>query len=209
VPDVDTRGESVVALENAIAAFPGLRYAHLRLSRESARRGDEEAALEAAKAGIVAPDDGSLLKQMGKLLAKQKRLEEAIAVSDRLIELDPFEPEALISRARLLDRIGRHREALEAIQRAIVLKPDNWQSHQVLSQVQRKLGNSDAALEAGKHALRLRPNGTVGLWEKARTTRTWYKLSRLRHAVLTAANKWLIRASLAKRVCFGKQPISP
>lgn len=93
---VDVSGDSVGALSRALQIYPALTDGALRLSREYGRRGDNEAALQSAEAGLAqAPDDAKLNGHLSELLAQAGRLDDALALAGRAVELDPKDSDFL------------------------------------------------------------------------------------------------------------------
>ena len=153
--DIDVSGESIEALQGALALFPDLHNGYLRLGREYARRSDKTAAIEATKSGIAAsPDDVVLRFKLSELLGKE-RPEEAIASLQRVIELLPHKPDPLLAQASLLIQAGRKQAAREAIAKAFAMKPGQSRLHRALVYIQRSLG-TPAAVKAAELALKLR-----------------------------------------------------
>ncbi len=153
--EIDVRGESIEALQRALALFPELTNGYMRLGREYARRCDKAAAIAATKSGVAAnPDDIVLRVKLSDLLKKESP-EEAIASLQRVIELLPHKPDPLLAQASLLIQAGRKQAAREAIAKAFSMKPGQSRLHRILAYIQRSLGTA-AAVRAAELALKLK-----------------------------------------------------
>jgi tetratricopeptide (TPR) repeat protein len=63
--------------------------------------------------------------QQGKMLFKEGKFENALAIFNDLIAIDPLRAEYILYRGRILSRIGRTLEALEDFDQLIALEPLN------------------------------------------------------------------------------------
>jgi tetratricopeptide (TPR) repeat protein len=155
--EIDVSGESVEALNDALARFPRLQNGYWRLAREYTRRSNKAAAIDAIRSGIAqSPDDIVLRLKLSELLAK-KRPEEALAILDRVVELIPHKPDPLLAKARLLIQVGRLEAARDVIAKAFAMKPDQSRLHRALRYLQQSLG-TQAAVKAAELALKWRTN---------------------------------------------------
>ena len=175
-------GSSIEALTEANRVFPSLRFNHLRLSQEHDRRGDLSAALDSANAALAAnPTTIQTLSQVSRILTKHNRLEDAIAISERAIELDPRATGERHQLVQLLMKVGRLNDARDRLQKAVESDSDTWMTYFLLSRVYAKLGDHIAALNALRRSAQLALNeGSVGEW-----------LRRLARKVILRANSAL------------------
>ena len=153
--EIDVGGDSVEALQHALALFPSLRNAHMRLAREFTRRSAKAAAIAALRSGIAEhPDDAGLRFKLSELLENDSS-DEAIAALERVIALVPHKPDPLLAKANLLIKAGRDDAAREAIAKAFTMKPDRSRLHRAMIHIQRRFG-TPAAVKAAELALKLR-----------------------------------------------------
>jgi tetratricopeptide (TPR) repeat protein len=93
-----------------------------------------------------------LLVQLAKLYERLRRMNEAAAMVDQALQLNPACPEALLTRARLERQAGRLETAEQTI-RSVVAKPnpDEWvhaQSWYEFGAILDRLGNYDEAMKS-------------------------------------------------------------
>jgi TolB-like protein/DNA-binding winged helix-turn-helix (wHTH) protein/Flp pilus assembly protein TadD len=112
------------ALERALAIDPGLAEAHVRLARYFVAAGDRAAAEAAfARARAVGPNDPLVLATLSYREARDGRLEEAIELAQRLVDIDPLSALYRANLAHLLLAAGRYESALAELQRTQALSP--------------------------------------------------------------------------------------
>jgi len=70
------------------------------------------------------PKNEELLEEMGALYEKENRLNEAVAIWERLLRLAPKSLKAHLGLARTYENLGRNKEAILAYKRVIALNPD-------------------------------------------------------------------------------------
>lgn len=83
------------------------RAAELALSRG----GIEEAAADLGDAVALAPEDGTVAVQMADLMLQQRRIEDALAVLERCVEINPKFHYGKLAAARILSAVHRYSEA--------------------------------------------------------------------------------------------------
>jgi tetratricopeptide (TPR) repeat protein len=94
----------LAASPNDIAEYRCLAHAYLAA-------GEHEEAGKVVEAGLELGEDVGLLEQQGSVLAGQGRPEQALAIWERVSELDAERISARYSRAFLLERLGRLADA--------------------------------------------------------------------------------------------------
>jgi len=92
------------------------------------------------------------------MLTKHNRIDEAISVSKRVVELNPRHTGERRRLARRLMRAGRIEEARDQLLQGLAFSGDQWDTHLLLSRVYRKLGDVSAALNAVRRAAELAPD---------------------------------------------------
>lgn len=91
-------------------------------------------------------------------LARQGRLQEAVAEYEETLRLSPDDPEAHNNLGNHLAAIGRPREALREFHAALRLKPGLFQAHNNIGNLLLGAGRPVEALASYQEALRLEPN---------------------------------------------------
>jgi tetratricopeptide (TPR) repeat protein len=92
---------------------------------------------------------------------------EALASTDRALQLDPNMAEALNTRGNILRVQGRLDEALESLDQAIRLQPDFHEAHDNRGNVLRDLGRLDEAIESYRKARRIAPRYASAAWNES------------------------------------------
>jgi len=94
---------------------------------------------------------GATLKQIG-------RLEEALIVSRKTVELVPIDPEALSNLGNVLQELGRLEEAEKSYLKTLELKPSFAEVYYNLANVLQELGRLEEAEKSYKKAIKLKPS---------------------------------------------------
>jgi tetratricopeptide (TPR) repeat protein len=121
-----------------------------------------EALATMRKAVDVSPNPRSL-NNLGVMLMKMDRAEEAIGIFDRALAQAPNYAEAHNNLANALMQTRRTMEAVAAFERAIALKPDYFQAHNNLSYALSMLRRYPEAIAACRKSLALEPDNAQGL----------------------------------------------
>ena len=87
---------------------------------------------------------------LATLLAKLGRLDEAVALEQRAIALEPLRAASHANLALYLTALGRYDEAEAALRKAIELQPQSATNYQQLAMIQILRGKSGAAVELAK-----------------------------------------------------------
>ncbi len=103
------------------------------------------------------PDKPNLLNNIGVLLEKQGRHEEAIARYREALRLDPQHLISMRNIAQVLTNQGRYAEGLAAAQKVIVHYPGDAQAHHLIGGLLSKQGRKEEAIARYREALRLNP----------------------------------------------------
>lgn len=99
------------------------------------------------------PSDAEGWQQLGLLLARQRRLEEAIAALERAIQLDPQDVSSREHRAQILAALGRQEDALAAFRQVLKMKPRLGLAWLHYGQALERAGQTAAAEESYRKAL--------------------------------------------------------
>ena len=94
---------------------------------------------------------GAALKQIGKI-------NESLAASQKSVQLEPKDTEALYNLGNTLKALGRLDEAETSYRKAIVLKPDYATAHNNLGNTLKALGRLDDAETSYRQAIVLKPD---------------------------------------------------
>jgi tetratricopeptide (TPR) repeat protein len=94
---------------------------------------------------------------LGSVLVRIGRYQEAIKNFQRVIQINPDYPEVHNNFGAALVHIGRPREAMEQYERALQLKPIYPEAYNNLGSVLDQIGRPREAIEHYEHALRLNP----------------------------------------------------
>ncbi|GIX34063.1 MAG: membrane protein [Lysobacterales bacterium] len=128
--------------------------------QRAGRHDDALAVLERAATEFA--DEPRLLYSKGLLLERLDRVDEAIAVFRRLVELDPEDPSALNALGyTLADRTDRLDEAYQLIERALAARPDEPAFIDSMGWVLFRKGRAIEALPYLERAFALQPDAEV------------------------------------------------
>ncbi len=121
--------------------------------------GNYAASLEHYKAATAKnPDDAESLSNMGQVLVRSGKVEEALPYFDRAIALIPQRWAYRFNRARALGLLGRTRESVADYREAQQLFPNDYATAFNLGLALHKLGDEAGAIDAYKKAIELDPN---------------------------------------------------
>lgn len=143
------REEQRRALEQALAIDPKLAEAHVRLARLFVAMGDRASAEEAfAKARAAGPSDPLVLATLVYRESRDGRLDEAIELAQKLVQLDPLSALYRGNLGHLLIAGGRYQSALTELQRVQALSPHLEETRNDIATVLLLSGRSDDALRS-------------------------------------------------------------
>ena len=103
------------------------------------------------------PDTINTYHQLGKLLVKQKRYDEAISIYQKAIKVQP-QAKTYELLATPLEKLLRWSEIVDAYSCAIDLRGDYYLYHHRLGNFYHKLGNAEEAITSYRRAIDLNPN---------------------------------------------------
>ncbi len=107
------------------------------------------------------PASGLLLRTTIRLSARDGRDKEVIALSEKMLHVEPRDAELQISRARALERAGRSVAAKEGWTRAFELAPEDSTAFRALVRLHQTAGTLEDLLDrVGRLSMR-RPNSFV------------------------------------------------
>ncbi|MEO7275318.1 MAG: tetratricopeptide repeat protein, partial [Vicinamibacterales bacterium] len=121
--------------------------------------GNYASAAERYRAAIAKnPDDAESFSNLGQVLVREGKAEEALPYFDRAIAIIPQRWAYRFNRARALGLVGRTADAVAGYRDAHQLFPDDYATVFNLGLALHKLGDETAAVEAFEQAIRLDPN---------------------------------------------------
>jgi tetratricopeptide (TPR) repeat protein len=125
---------------------------------ESYHAGDYEAALKQLQQAIEKnPRDAESLSNLGQILVRLGRPEEALPYFDRAIALNGDRWAYVFNRARAAGLLGRWTESIEGYRRAQTLFPDDYVTTFNLGLTLHKSGDEEAAVTEYQKAIALAP----------------------------------------------------
>lgn len=136
------------AAERALALDPTLANAHLRLSQYRSVVGDRvESAFHARMAAALAPNDPLVLAFAASWAARDGRLEEAVELQRRALELEPLSRVTRYNLAWLLLMSGQTGEAGRQLRSLHELAPEDEEPDEAFVMVLVLEGRAEEALE--------------------------------------------------------------
>ncbi len=110
------------------------------------REGDEEGAIEAARAAVRArPDDPYVLRGLAVALATAERFDEAIPWFEKVLARDPNDRQAESGLGNCLLETDRADDAIAHYLRALEIDPEYWEARFYLALAYQDLGRNDDA----------------------------------------------------------------
>ena len=91
-----------------------------------------------------------MTSSLAELMAVLGRLDEAVALGQQAIALDPLRAGSYVGLATSLTALGRYDEAEAALRKAIELQPQSATNYMYLAKIQILRGKSGAAVELAK-----------------------------------------------------------
>lgn len=125
------------------------------------------------------PTDVEAHVGLGRLLAGEERLNEAMDVLRRGLVLDPDSPELNNAMGSAASYLGRHEEAIAFHRRYVSLEPNAPNAHDSLGLSYQWAGDYDKALAAYSEALRLNPRFEIAMIHRANA---YWQTGRIREA---------------------------
>lgn len=104
------------------------------------------------------PKSGDLNANMGAILQKQNRLDEALAYYKQAESLDPSNTNTRINTGTLYQQKGDYRTAIKAYESVLILYPNDVNANLYRAQCYDKLGDNKVAQEGYKKVLELDPD---------------------------------------------------
>jgi Tfp pilus assembly protein PilF len=105
----------------------------------------------------LSPGDVAVLGAIGAVLRKEHRLDEALAVLDRVVAAEPRHSAAWLERGYTLEALRSEAAAVESYERALAIDPDLAPALGKLADIAAKKGERDRARACAERALALDP----------------------------------------------------
>lgn len=106
------------------------------------------------------PNDGNLNANMGAVLQKEGRFDEALTYYKQAETLDPSNINTRVNVGTLYQQKGDYRTAIKAYETVLILYPDNINANLFRAQCYEKIGENKIAQDGYKKVLALDPNNT-------------------------------------------------
>ena len=151
-------GRAIDALQRAIAADPYAISPRLALGRLLGEGGDLRGAAETFLAGLRLEESPRLVYNLGLVRALQGDSDAAIALFERVLELDPKNVPAQENLAGMLASVGRFEESVVLFRSALERRPEDLETRLLLARALAASGEQDEALMEVREILRLDPN---------------------------------------------------
>lgn len=145
----DAKPDAMAAAQNASSELPEGHPGDLEgmSPDERARAGELEAELTRN------PDNLNARKQLMVLLAQSQQFVEAMKHAEKVLSVDPEDPDGLYISAAVRLTMGRNEEAIALIDRVLARFPDHVLAHLVRGSALLRLGRRDEGREAWEAAL--------------------------------------------------------
>jgi len=112
------------------------------------------------------PTQAETLGNLGRFLKASGRFEEAIAVLEKAMRIDPHHPPDWIGwLGQAHFRLGRYDEAIRILEAGVAEHPDLLPLHLYLAQSYATSGRAEQAKAHVAEVLRLNPDFTIGAYE--------------------------------------------
>ena len=158
--DLNIRLAYAKILDNLGSSDEALNEYSFVLARTTADNKDLLYTLERTfkKKLTASPNNANLNANMGAILQKEGRLDEALSYYKQAETLDPSNINTRINTGTLYQQKGDYRTAIKAYESVLILYPDNVNANLYRAQCYDKLGDSKIAQEGFKKVMALDPN---------------------------------------------------
>ena len=166
----DNIDRAIDAFTRAVGVDPKYALAHTALAEAYWRKYEatkEAALIDRAKAhgeeALAIDNRLALVHVTLAMLARGRgRYEEAIAIAERAIELDPVSGEAYRELGRTHEALGRYDDAEATYRKAVAARPDDWQAYNSLGGFYSARNRWTDAEPAYQTVIKLTPDNTRG-----------------------------------------------
>ena len=152
--------------EEALQKDPRDHWLHHNYAEFLANTGDLGAATEQMRAvQALAPQHQAACLQLGRLLASQGNLEEALREYAKAGTFHQDDARVRFLEAEVLEKQKKRSQAIHSLRDAIALRPSYWEAHERLGMELGLSGESSGAVAEFEHVVRLRPGLCRGPFE--------------------------------------------
>ncbi len=165
---LDRQGEATIQANKAAQSAPDKAGPLVTLADIYMARGLNEKAADAiSKAQQLEPENGKVLERAAAVAAGAGRIDEAIALNEKVIAAKPDNTEALVALADLYNRNKQPKKAEEVLNKVVALDPAN--AHRTFYNLGVVIENRDdategdhrKAVEAFRKAINLKPDYAI------------------------------------------------
>jgi tetratricopeptide (TPR) repeat protein len=115
----------------------------------------------------LAPDFHAARHSYAMILSRQQKPEAALQEAEKLLALEPSNPNFLSLKASILVRIGEHKEAIEIYEKVLKNYPNQARAQMSYGHTLKTVGRLDESIEAYKKCIRLSPEVGEAYWSLA------------------------------------------
>ncbi len=145
--------------EHQPTSSKGRAYAHYIASVVYERQGNLEKALtEMEKTAELDQEAFTPALRLIRAHLRSKNYEDALAMSERLVQQAPERANLWVVRGEILHKLGRPNEAMQAFMKAIEVNPENILGYGALIELQESLNDLVAAIEVYERLVELSPD---------------------------------------------------
>ena len=149
--------------QEALQKDPRDHWLHHNYAEFLANTGDLGAATEQMRAvQALAPQHQAACLQLGRLLASQGNLEEALREYAKAGTFHQDDARVRFLEAEVLEKQKKRSQAIHSLRDAIALRPSYWEAHERLGMELGLSGESSGAVAEFEHVVRLRPDYVEG-----------------------------------------------
>ncbi len=151
--------EAIVEFSSAAACNPSMPDARIALAEAYAEKGDDNRALAAYEAVLkLQPNNVEALRASGKLCLRHEMNTQAVPLLERLVELQPADPQAKCDLAAAYAATGKFEQAEKELDQALRADPDNASALVGLGAVYLRTNRTQQALPLLQKAVTRVPN---------------------------------------------------
>jgi len=115
----------------------------------------------------LAPDFHAARHSYAMILSRQQKPEAALQEAEKLLALEPNNPNFLSLKASILVRIGEHKEAIEIYEKVLKNYPNQARAQMSYGHTLKTVGRLDESIKAYKKCIRLSPEVGEAYWSLA------------------------------------------
>jgi len=165
---LDRAGEATIQANKAAAAAPDKAGPQLTLTEIYLARGlPDKAAESIAKAQALEPDNVKVLERSANVAAQAGKLDEALALNEKVLAKKPDSTEAMVAMADIYNRKKQPKKAEEMLAKVVELDPKN--AYRTFYNLGAVISNRDdltdadnrKAIESFRKAINLKPDYAV------------------------------------------------